>query len=149
MKVVLLDKIHNLGELGDVVNVKPGYGRNYLIPQGKAVSATKEKIAEVEARRVELEKIAAEALKVAQERAEKLKEMHLTITSKALEEGKLFGSVNVRDVVEALAEKGFEIEKREIILQEGPIHNIGEHDIELRLHGDVSVKIKLHVEAEK
>ena len=149
MKVVLLDKIHNLGELGDVVNVKPGYGRNYLIPQGKAVSATKEKIAEVEARRVELEKIAADALKVAQERAEKLKEMHLTITSKALEEGKLFGSVNVRDVVEALAGKGFEIEKREVILQEGPIHNIGEHDIELRLHSDVSVKIKLHVEAEK
>lgn len=147
MKVILLEKIHKLGNLGDMVEVKPGYGRNFLIPQGRAVSATKENIAKFEARRAELEKAAVEKLSAAKQRAEKFKGIELTIVRKAIEEGKLFGSIGVRDIVDALVEKGMTVEKREVILPEN-IHEVGEYEIGLLLHSDVKVKIPVKVEAE-
>ncbi|MGD9152217.1 MAG: 50S ribosomal protein L9 [Gammaproteobacteria bacterium] len=147
MKIILLEKVHKLGNLGDTVEVKSGFGRNFLIPQGKAVPATKENIAKFEARRAELEKAAAEALAAAQQRAEKFKGIELTIVRKAIEEGKLFGSVGARDIVDAFAEKGMTVEKREVILPEN-IHEVGEYEIELLLHSDVKVKIPVKIEAE-
>lgn len=147
MKVILLEKVHKLGNLGDTVEVKSGYGRNFLIPQGKAVPATKANLAEFEAKRVELEKAAAEKLSAAQQRAEKFKGLELTIVRKAIEEGRLFGSVSVRDIVEAIAEKGMTVEKREVILPES-IHEVGEYEIELLLHSDVKIKIPVKIEAE-
>ncbi|MGD9108634.1 MAG: 50S ribosomal protein L9 [Gammaproteobacteria bacterium] len=147
MKIILLEKVHKLGNLGDTVEVKSGYGRNFLIPQGRAVPATKENIAKFEARRAELEKAAAEKLSEAQQRAEKFKGLALILVRKAIEEGRLFGSVGVRDIVEAIAEKGMTVEKREVILPES-IHEVGEYEIELLLHSDVRVKIPVKVEAE-
>ena len=149
MKIILLEKIHKLGDLGDMVDVKPGYGRNYLIPQGRAVSATKDNITKFEAMRAELEKAAAEKLSAAEVRAEKIKDLSITIVAKAVDEGKLFGSVGVREVVEAVGAKGIEIEKKEVILPEGPIHEIGEYEIHVRLHSDIEEPIKLVIEAEK
>jgi len=148
MKVILLEKIHNLGKLGDTVDVKPGYGRNYLVPQGKAIPATAENLAKFEERRAELEKAEKDALSVAERRAEQFKELEITITAKALDEGKLFGSVSVREIAEALTAKGIEIEKREINMPLGPIHEIGEYDVEALLHGDVKTTFKVKVDAE-
>jgi len=145
MKVILLEKIHKLGNLGDAVEVKPGYGRNFLIPQGKAISANKENLAKFEAKRAELEKVAADTLAAAQERAKQLEGLSLTLVREALEEGKLFGSISVRDIVEAMAEKNITIEKREVILPVGSIHEIGEYEIEVLLHSDVRVKIPVKV----
>ena len=147
MKIILLEKVHKLGSLGDMVDVKSGYGRNFLIPQGKGIPANKENIAKFEARRAELEKTAMEKLSAAQQRAEKFKGLELTIVRKAIEEGRLFGSVGVRDIVDAIAEKGMTVEKREIILSES-IHEVGEYEIELFLHSDVKIKIPVKVEAE-
>jgi large subunit ribosomal protein L9 len=149
MKVILLEKVYNLGDLGDTVEVKSGYGRNYLIPQGKAVAATAENTAKFEARRAELEKVAADKLAMAQKRAEQFKDFSITLVRKAIEEGRLFGSVSVYDIVEAIKEKGLQIEKREVILPAGHIREIGEYEAELLLHSDVKVKIVVKIEAEE
>jgi len=149
MKIILLEKIHNLGGLGDTVNVKAGYGRNYLIPQGRAVRVTKENVAKFEARRAELEKAESESLAAAQKRAEQLKDLILTIACKTHEESKLFGSVGVKEIVDAIAEKGMAVEKREVNMPEGLIHEIGEYSVEILLHGDVKAIIKVKVEEEQ
>lgn len=149
MKVVLLQKIRNLGGLGDVVQVKAGFGRNYLIPTGKAVRATKENVAEVEARHTELEKKAAEILALAKARADKLQDFSLTIVRRALEEGRLFGSIGVRDIAEAITEKGIAVDRSEVILSSGVIRELGEYEVKLQLHSDIVVPIKVEVVAEK
>ncbi|MDG5498176.1 50S ribosomal protein L9 [Marinobacter sp. BGYM27] len=148
MEVILLEKVANLGSLGDKVKVKAGYGRNFLLPYGKAVPATGANIEEFEARRAELEKAAAEKLAAAEARAEALNGAAFTITSKAGDEGKLFGSIGVRDIADAVTAGGTEIEKSEVKMPEGPLRAIGEYDIELQLHSDVSVTIKVTVVAE-
>lgn len=149
MQIILLENIHNLGELGDVVDVRAGYGRNFLIPQRKALPATKANLAEVEARRAELERIAAEQLVADQARGEKLQEAVVTIGSKAGDEGRLFGSIGTRDIADAITEQtGVEVERAEVQLPEGSIRAVGEFDIDLILHAEVSVTIKLMVVAE-
>jgi large subunit ribosomal protein L9 len=148
MEVILLEKIENLGNLGDRVNVKPGFGRNYLLPQGKAAPATAENIAEFEARRAELEKAAAEALALAESRRDSLADMVVTISAKAGEEGKLFGSVGTSDIADAINAAGVEVERNEIRLPEGAFRQTGEYDVELHLHTDVNVTVKLVIEAE-
>jgi len=149
MEIILLEKIANLGSMGDKVKVKPGYGRNYLIPQGKAAAATPENIAVYEARRAELEKASAEALAAAQAQRDQLLGKVITITSLAGEEGKLFGSVGTADIAHALTEIGVTIERQQIRLPEGAFRVLGEHDVLIQLHTDVDVTIKLMIEAEK
>ncbi len=148
MEVILLEKIENLGNLGDRVNVKPGFGRNYLLPQGKAAPATAENIAEFEAQRAELEKAAAEALALAESRRDSLADMVVTISAKAGEEGKLFGSVGTSDIADAINAAGVEVERNEIRLPEGAFRQTGEYDVDLHLHTDVNVTVKLVIEAE-
>jgi large subunit ribosomal protein L9 len=148
MEVILLEKIRRLGDLGDKVRVKPGFGRNFLIPQGKAVPATPENVAKFEARRAELEKAQTDALAVAAARAEKLNALTLTIRRKAGDEGKLFGSVSTGDIAEAATAAGVELHKHEVRLPEGPFRAVGQYDVALNLHADVDVKIKLNIEAE-
>ena len=148
MEVILLEKVVNLGDLGDKVNVKSGYGRNFLIPQNKAVPATKENVLAFEARRAELEKVEQEKLAQAEARAEQVNGLDITITAKAGEEGKLFGSITVRDIVEAAAARGVEIDKIEVHLPEGPIRSLGEFEIEVQLHPEVTATIKIGVIAE-
>lgn len=149
MQVILLDKVRNLGNLGDCVDVKPGYGRNFLIPQNKAVFATNENKAMFEKRRAELEKNAAAAFAKAQERAVKINDLSLEIAAQASDEGKLYGSVGVAEIVEAVKAKNLEICKREIQMPEGPIYSIGEYDIEVILHSDVVANLKISVIAAK
>jgi large subunit ribosomal protein L9 len=149
MEVILLEKVANLGDLGDKVTVKPGYGRNYLVPGKKAVPATKENVKVFEERRAELEKVAAEKLAEAQARGAKLAELeNIVIKGNAGEEGKLFGSVNVAEIAEALTAAGVEIEKSEVNMPEGPIRVIGEYDIDIQLHSDVTQTVKVVIEAE-
>jgi len=148
MEVILLEKIRRLGDLGDKVRVKPGFGRNFLIPQGKAVPATAENVAKFEARRAELEKAQADALGVAASRAEKLNALTLTIRRKAGEEGKLFGSVSTSDIAEAATAAGVELHKHEVRLPEGPFRAVGQYDVALNLHADVDARVKLNIEAE-
>ena len=148
MEVILLEKVANLGSLGDKVTVKAGYGRNFLLPYGKAVPATEANLKAFEERRAELEKAAAEKLSAAQARAEALEGAAFTISSKAGEEGKLFGSIGVRDIADAITAGGTEVEKSEVRLPEGPIRVTGEYEIELQLHSDVEVSVKLAVVAE-
>jgi len=148
MDVILLEKITNLGDLGEKVVVKPGYGRNFLIPQGKAVPATKERVAEFEQRRAELEKIAAEKLSVAKSRAEALEALEITISQKAGDEGKLFGSVTQADIAEAVIAAGPELEKSEIRMPEGVIRQTGDYEIGVHLHVDVEATLKVSVVAE-
>ncbi|TGN38205.1 50S ribosomal protein L9 [Marinobacter confluentis] len=148
MDVILLEKVANLGSLGDKVKVKAGYGRNFLLPYGKAVPATADNLKAFEERRAELEKAAAEKLAAAQARGEALNGASVTITSKAGEEGKLFGSIGVRDIADAITAAGTEVEKSEVRLPEGPLRVVGEYEIELQLHSDVSVSINLAVVAE-
>ena len=148
MEIILLEKIANLGAMGEKVNVKPGFGRNYLIPQGKAAPATAENIAEYEARRAELEKAAAEALGAAEARRDALLEKVITITSKAGDEGKLFGSIGTSDIASALTEQIVEVERNEVRLPDGAFRTIGEHDVQLQLHTDINVTVKLVIEAE-
>lgn len=148
MEVILLEKVENLGNLGDRVNVKSGYGRNFLIPSGKATPATEEHIKAFEERRAELEKIAAEALAAAEARRDKLAGTTITIAAKAGEEGKLFGSIGAVDIAEALASTGVEVERSEVRLPEGAFRNIGEFQVQLHLHSDVDTEITLLVEAE-
>jgi large subunit ribosomal protein L9 len=145
MQVILLERIANLGNLGAVVNVKSGFGRNFLIPQGKAKPATKENIAEVEKRRAELEAQFAALLAAAQARAEKLNGLVVTIAAKAGDEGKLFGSIGTRDIAEAITAAGVEAEKSEVLLPNGPLRNTGEYDIVVRVHSDVDATVKVAV----
>lgn len=149
MEVILLEKMRNLGALGDKVRVKPGFARNYLIPQGKAVYANKENLAKFELRRAELEKIAQEKYQQALVRQQAINQLGvITIKAKAGEEGKLFGSIGTRDIMEALHALGADIEKREICLPEGTLRTLGEHEILIELEGDVAATIKLNIEAE-
>ena len=149
MEVILLKKVENLGNLGDKVKVKAGYGRNFLIPTGKAKPATEANIAEFEARRAELEKAAADALAAAEARAAKLEDVSVTIASKAGDEGKLFGSIGPADIVEAVAGVGVEVAKQEVRLPEGPIRTTGEFEVGLHLHTDVDATIQVVVVAEE
>ena len=149
MEVILLQKIANLGDIGDRVRVKPGFGRNYLLPGGKATLATAENIAKFEARRVELESRAATELHAARTRAEALAGLRLSITAKAGSEGKLFGSISTADIAEACGAAGHRIERAEVRLPGGPIRAIGEHVITLHLHSDVNVEVPLTVVAEE
>ncbi len=148
MEVILLEKIANLGNLGDKVVIKSGYGRNYLIPYGKAVAATANKIAEFEARRAELEKAAAEKLSSAQTRANALGKLQVVITHKAGDEGKLFGSVGTQNIADAITEAGVSVEKHEIRLPQGVIRQIGEYQIDIHCHTDVVVKMPIKIAAE-
>lgn len=148
MNVILLEKVHNLGELGEQVNVKAGYGRNFLIPQGKAVAATADNVAKLETRRAELEAAAAEKLAAAEARKVKLDELQITIAHNAGDEGKLFGSVGTADIAEAITGAGVDVSKSEVRLPEGALRNLGEYDVDVELHGDVVVTIKLSVVAE-
>ena len=146
MEVILLEKIGKLGGLGDRVTVKPGFGRNYLIPQGKAVPATDSNVAEFEARRAELEATAAEAVAAAEVRAGQLAELgQITIPANAGDEGKLFGSVGTRDIAEAVSAAGVEIEKSEVRLPEGALREVGEYEISIHLHSDVDAAIQVAV----
>ena len=145
MEIILLEKIINLGELGEIVNVKDGYGRNFLIPQGKAKRATESNKAEFEVKRVEIEKQQAALLKSAQKRSKALDGIVLEIKQKSGMDGKLFGSVSNVDIVEALVNKGHEVVKSEIRMPDGPIKNAGEHIINLNLHQEINVEINVNV----
>ena len=148
MQVILLDKVANLGNLGDVVKVKDGYARNFLIPQGMAKRANKANIAAFAERKAELEKQSAEKLAVAQARAEKLAGIAITIAQKAGVDGRLFGSINNADIASALATQGMEIAKAEVRLPEGPLKAVGEYPVTLSLHSDVTCDITVTVVAE-
>ncbi len=148
MDVILLEKVGKLGGLGDQVSVKSGYGRNFLIPFGKAVAATKSNIESFGARRAELEKAAAEKLASAQARAEKLNELTVTIEANAGDEGKLFGSIGTRDIAEAATKAGVEVAKAEVRLPNGAVRELGEFDVAIQVHSDVTATIKLIVVAE-
>ncbi|MFN3714768.1 MAG: 50S ribosomal protein L9 [Alcanivoracaceae bacterium] len=146
MQIILLEKVKNLGDLGAVVDVRAGYGRNFLIPQGKALPATKDNLATVEARRVELQAEAAAQLAAAQARGETLSGATVTLAAKAGDEGKLFGSVGTRDIADAIsAQTGVAVEKAEVKLPNGALRNTGEFEIDVQLHSDVTVSIKLAV----
>ncbi|MGR4069418.1 50S ribosomal protein L9 [Halomonas sp. LR3S48] len=148
MEVILLDNIGKLGGLGDKVNVKPGYGRNYLVPYGLAVPATKDNVEAFEAQRAELESQAAERKAIAESRAAQLAEIELSLVAKAGEEGKLFGSIGPRDLAEALGQAGIEVAKSEVRMPEGPIRQTGEYDIDLHLHAEVDATVRVVVVAE-
>ncbi len=147
MNVILLDNVENLGNIGDLVNVKPGYGRNYLIPQGKAALATPRNIKEIDARRAELEKSAAQELATAKVRADAINGMELVISANAGSEEKLFGSVGPIDIVEAFKLVQVELERSEIRMPDGPIHELGEFDIGVHLHSEVNAEVKVRVVA--
>jgi len=149
MDVILLEKVANLGTIGDRVKVKSGYGRNFLLPKGKATLATPANVARFEARRHELEKHAAEQLGSAQSRVEKLKDFKLTIAAKAGTEGKLFGSIGTSDVAEALTKAGFKVERAEVRMPNGPLRTVGEHVVGLHLHADVDVPLTVLIVAEE
>ena len=148
MEVILLEKVENLGDLGDRVNVKPGFGRNFLIPSGKATPATEEHIKAFEARRAELEKAAADALSEAEARRDRLNDMIITVPAKAGDEGKLFGSVGTADIAAAISSAGVEVERSEVRLPEGAFRQLGEYSVQLHLHTDVDAEITLVIEAE-
>ena len=148
MEIILLEKIANLGGLGDKVSVRPGYGRNYLIPQGKAVVATRAKIEEFEKRRAELEKKAAEELTAAQTRANAIAALTVSIAHKAGDEGRLYGSIGTKDIADAITAAGAKVEKHEIRLPHGAIRHTGEHEVGIQLHGDVVIVLSLQVVAE-
>lgn len=148
MDVILLEKIRKLGDLGDTVRVRAGYGRNFLIPQGKAIPATVDNIAEFEARRAELEKTHRQAQEAAATRAETLRGLTVTVARKAASEGKLYGSVGTADIAGAVSATGVEVAKHEVRLPAGPFRQVGEYQVDLHLHADVDVQITLHVVAE-
>ncbi|ROH85541.1 50S ribosomal protein L9 [Pseudomethylobacillus aquaticus] len=149
MQIILLEKVVNLGNLGDVVKVKDGYGRNFLIPQGKAKRATEANKAEFAARRAELEKLQAEQLVAAQARGEKLAGFLLQVSQKAGVDGRLFGSVTNGDIAEGLTAQGFEVAKSEVRLPEGPLKTVGDHVVSVALHHDVVVEITVSVLGEQ
>ncbi|WP_249975757.1 50S ribosomal protein L9 [Vreelandella olivaria] len=148
MEVILLDNIGKLGGLGDKVTVKPGYGRNYLVPYGFAVPATKENVEAFEVQRAELEAQAAERKAEAQARAEQLNDIELSLVSKAGDEGKLFGSIGPRDLADAISSAGIEVAKSEVRMPQGPIRQTGEYDIDLHLHAEVDAVVRVVVVAE-
>ena len=145
MQIILLEKVVNVGNLGDIVKVKDGYARNFLIPNKKARRATKEAIAEFEVRRAELEKVAAEKLTAAQAQGEKLSGLTVQIAQKAGVDGRLFGSVTNADIAEALGKQGFAVEKAQVRLPEGPLKTVGDHPIQVSLHTDVVVDVTVSV----
>ena len=148
MDLILLEKVQNLGDLGDLVKVKAGFGRNYLVPQGKAVPATKENLAQFEARRAELEAAAQDKLGQAQARQAGLVEVVVELTANASEEGNLYGSIGPREVAAAVSALGHEISKSEVIMGEGPIRTVGEFDVAVHLHADVETLVKVIVHPE-
>ncbi len=145
MDVILLEKTRNLGNLGDKVTVKPGYGRNYLIPQGKAVSATGANLKQFESMRAELEQKAAATFKEAEAHAAKLNALSLTIEAMASDEGKLYGSVGTREITEAIEAAGETATKKEITLPNGSIHEIGEYDVNIQVHTDIVATVKVNI----
>lgn len=147
MKIILLEKNRHLGNIGDVVDVKSGFGRNFLIPQGKAASATKLNVARFEAQRAELERVAAEVLAFAQQRANQLIDQVITIVAKVGEEGRLFGSVGTADIATALTDFGVKVERSEVRLPNGVIRLTGEHAVDLHLHHDVTTTVKIVIVA--
>ena len=148
MEVILLEKIKNLGALGSKVNVKAGYGRNFLIPQGKAVPATERNVADFDARRAELEAKANAVLGEAQARAERVGALAVVIAAKAGDEGKLFGSVGTRDIAEAISKLGEAVDKSEVRLPNGVLRTTGDFDVDLQLHNEVSVSVKVTIVSE-
>ena len=148
MDVILLEKITNLGNLGDTVTVKAGYGRNYLIPTGLAVPATAANVEAFEARRAELENAAAEKLAAAEQRKTQLDDLHVTIARKAGDEGKLFGSVGTSDIAEAITAAGVEVDRQEIRLAEGAFRVTGDYEVSIHLHTDVDATVTLSIVAE-
>ncbi len=149
MQVILLEKIGKLGELGQQVNVKPGYGRNFLIPSGKAIPATPDNITKFEAQRAQLEQTQAETVAAAQARAEGLNMLELTLPRKIVADDRLYGSVGTHDIIEAAQAAGQEITKHEVRLPDGPFRALGEYEVELHLHADVPARIKLKIVAEQ
>lgn len=148
MELILIEKVLNLGDLGDKVNVKPGYGRNYLIPAGKAMRATSANLAEFEARREELEIVARKKMSAAGERLASIEGFELVVSANASDEGKLYGSIGPREIAEAVTERGIALSKSEVIMGEGPIRNVGEHQVMIHLHADVETEIKVTVNPE-
>ena len=149
MQVILLQKVANLGNIGDRVKVRSGYGRNFLLPQGKATLATPENVARFEARRAELEAAAREHLTSATDRAAALKDFKLTIHAKAGTEGKLFGSIGTADIAEACSKAGFKVERSEVRLPSGPLRIVGDHMVSLHLHADVDVPLAVTIVPEE
>jgi large subunit ribosomal protein L9 len=149
MDIILLQKVANLGNIGDRVKVKSGFGRNYLLPAGKATLATPDNIKRFEARRAELEKAAHEHLSSAEQRAEALKEFKLVIPSKAGTEGKLFGSIGTADIAEAATKAGIQIERSEVRLPNGALRTVGDHSVVLHLHADIDVPLAVTIVAEE
>ena len=149
MEVILLQKVANLGNIGDRVKVRSGFGRNFLLPQGKATLATPDNIARFEARRVELERAAREHLSSAEERSVAMKDFKLTLHAKAGTEGKLFGSIGTSDIAEELTRAGFKVERSEVRLPNGPLRMLGEHTVNLHLHADVDVPVQVTIVAEE
>jgi large subunit ribosomal protein L9 len=145
MDIILLEKVENLGGLGDKVSVRPGYGRNYLIPKGKAVVASASKLAEFEARRAELEKKAADELQTAQTRADNLGKLLVSISHRAGDEGRLYGSIGTKDISDAVTAAGVELKKSEVRLSSGPIRHIGEFPVQLHLHPEVTASVTIKV----
>lgn len=145
MDVILLEKIPNLGNLGEKVSIKPGFARNFLIPQGKAVAATADKIAEFETRRADLEKKAASELAAAEARAAHLANIQVTIAQKAGEEGRLYGSVGTKDIADAVTAIGAELRKSEVRLPAGPLRHTGEYQIAVQLHADVTGHLNIQI----
>ena len=148
MDVILLEKIGGLGELGDKVSVRSGYGRNFLLPTGKAVIANAENLEKVESRRIELEKDQKEVLEAAQGKAEALAPIELNISARVGEENKLYGSVGTQDIAEAIVKAGVAVEKKEILLPNGALREAGTHEVDVRLHPDITVKISLTISSE-
>jgi large subunit ribosomal protein L9 len=148
MDLILLEKVQNLGDLGDLVKVKAGFGRNYLVPQGMAAPATKENLAQFEARRAELEAAAQDKLGHAQARQTDLVETVVEITANASEEGNLYGSIGPREIANAVSALGHEVTKSEVIMGEGPIRMVGEFDVVVQLHADVDTIVKVIVNPE-
>jgi large subunit ribosomal protein L9 len=149
MDVILLQKVANLGNIGDRVKVRSGYGRNFLLPGGKATLATPDNVKRFEARREELEKLAHEHLSSAEERAAAMKDFKLTITAKAGTEGKLFGSIGTSDIAEAATKAGFKVERSEVRMPNGPLRTVGEHSVGLHLHADIDVPLTVLIVAEE
>lgn len=145
MEVILLEKVRNLGNLGDKVNVKAGYGRNFLIPQSKAVFATEKNVKLFEERRADLEKKAQQAQATAEQRAAKINDTSVVVSAMASDEGKLYGSIGPNEIYDALKAKSIEIAKREIVMPEGPIHSVGEYVVEIHVHSDVIANLQLQV----
>ena len=149
MEVILFEKIDRLGGIGDLVNVKAGFARNFLLPQGKAKVATDANKAEIEERRAEFEKLAADSLSAAEKRREAIEALSIEITAKSGTEGKLFGSIGNVDIASALTEAGVEVEKREVRLPDGPLRQAGEYEITLHLHSDVNAIAKVTIIGEE